>query len=103
MEIGGVDVPAGSQMFVGFGAEGKLVGHGGCNRFFGAYNLDGNRIEIGALGMTRMACPEGVMKIEARFQQALGNARKFARDGIELSLAGEAGEALVRFRQTDAD
>ena len=102
-EIGGVNVPDGSEIFVRFEADGRLVGHGGCNRFFGAYNLEGNRIEIGALGTTRMACQEGVMKSEARFQQALGNARKFERDGIELSLTGEAEESLVLFRQTDAD
>jgi len=51
-DIGGVEVPAESQMFVRFGGDGKVVGHGGCNRFFGTYNLTGNRIEIGALGAT---------------------------------------------------
>ncbi|MCH8112116.1 MAG: META domain-containing protein [Proteobacteria bacterium] len=102
-EIGNIEVPAGSQMFVGFGGEGKVVGHGGCNRFFGTYNLTGISIEIGALGTTRMACPEPVMEREVRFLQALEDARQLARDGINMSLTDDAGNPLVRLLQTDAD
>jgi len=101
--IGGIEVPDGSQMFVGFGAEGNLVGHGGCNRFFGTYELKGSRIEIGPLGATRMACPEAVMKLEARFQGALGTTRQFSRERIDLTLSDAAGVSLVRLRQADAD
>ena len=102
-EIGNIEVPAGSQMFVRFDDEGQVVGHGGCNRFFGTYNLTGNRIEIGALGATRMACPKPVMEHELRFLQALEDAGRLVRDGIDMSLTDGAGNPLVRLLQTDAD
>jgi putative lipoprotein len=102
-EIGGVEVPAGADMFVRFGGEGKLRGHGGCNGFFGTYKLTGDAIEIGKLGATRMACPAPIMDRETRFLEALANARRFARDGIDLSLIDDAGNTVVRLIQTDAD
>ena len=46
VEIGSVQVPAGAELFVRFGGEGKLEGHGGCNRFFGSYELAVDRVEI---------------------------------------------------------
>ncbi len=102
-EIGDIKVPADSEMFVRFGGEGKLEGHGGCNRFLGTYKLAGDGIEIGPLGVTRMGCPKPVMESEARFLQALGNARQFVRDRIELSLTDNAGNPVIRLIQTDAD
>jgi heat shock protein HslJ len=101
--IGGIEVPADPGMFVRFGGDGKLAGNGGCNRFFGTYKLAGERIEIGKLGATRMACPEPVMERETRFLQALANARRFVRDRIDLSLIDEAGTPVIRLIQTDAD
>ncbi|GEM_PF-5729733 len=58
-EIGGVDVTGEPEMFVRFGDENRLEGHGGCNRFFGSYALAGDRIDIGPIGATRMACLTG--------------------------------------------
>jgi putative lipoprotein len=102
-EIGGIEVPADATLFVRFGGEGKLQGHGGCNRFFGTYKLAGDGIKIGPLGATRMACAEPVMEREALFLRALGNARKFVRERIDLSLIDGAETPLVRLIQTDAD
>ncbi len=103
-KIGDIKVPAGSEMFVRFGGEGKLEGHSGCNRFFGTFKLAGDGIEIGPLGVTRMACSEpAVMEREVRFLEALQNARQFMRDRIDLSLTDNTGNPVVQFIQTDAD
>ena len=102
-EIGNIENPAGSEMFVRFGGESKIEGHGGCNRFFGTYKLVGDRIEIGPLGATRMACPEPIMEREARFLGALENATQFVRERIDLTLTDNAGNTVVRLLQTDAD
>jgi len=103
-KIGDIKVPAGSEMFVRFGGEGKLEGHSGCNRFFGTFKLAGDGIEIGPLGVTRMACSEpAVMEREVRFLEALQNARQFMRDRIDLSLTDNAGNPVVQLIQTDAD
>ncbi len=103
-KIGDIKVPAGSEMFVRFGGEGKLEGHSGCNRFFGTFKLAGDGIEIGPLGVTRMACSEpAVMEREVRFLEALQNARQFMRDRSDLSLTDNAGNPVVQLIQTDAD
>ena len=102
-EIGDIKVPAGSEMFVRFGSESKLEGHGGCNQFFGTYTLAGDGIEIGPLGATRMACSEPVMDIEIRFLKALESASRFMRDRIELWLTDTGGNPVVRLIQSDAD
>ncbi len=103
-KIGDIKVPAGSEMFVRFGGEGKLEGHSGCNRFIGTFKLAGDGIEIGPLGVTRMACSEpAVMEREVRFLEALQNARQFMRDRIDLSLTDNAGNPVVQLIQTDAD
>ena len=102
-ELDGIDVPSGSEIFVRFGGKNKIEGHGGCNRFLGAYKLAGSNIAIGPLATTRMACPEPIMEREARFLRALENSRQFMRNRIDLSLTDNAGMIIARLLQTDAD
>ena len=102
-EIGGAQVPPEPEIFVRFGSEGRLEGHGGCNRFFGSYRLSGDKIEFGPIGATRMACPEPVMDRENRFLRELGRAQRFARDRIDLLLTDDRGNVAIRLIQTDAD
>ena len=58
VQLGEHAVADAASLFVRFEAEGRVAGHGGCNRFFGAYQIADGRISIGPLGATRMACPE---------------------------------------------
>ncbi|MHA1530346.1 MAG: META domain-containing protein [Alphaproteobacteria bacterium] len=103
VEIGSVQIPADAGMFVRFAGGGKLEGHGGCNRFFGSYELAEDRIAIGPLGATRMACQQPIMEHEMRFLQALGNARRFARGRIDLVFTDEEGAPVAKLIQRDAD
>ena len=53
-----------------FSAADTLVsGRTNCNRFFGKYELKGQKLEFENLGMTRMACPE--MQYEDAFVKML--------------------------------
>jgi heat shock protein HslJ len=92
-----------ASLFVRFEAEGRVAGHGGCNRFFGSYQITDGRISIGPLGATRMACPEPDMNLETEFFQALEQARGFSRDGARLVFTDEQGNTGAIFRQTDWD
>jgi len=92
-----------ANVFVRFEAEGRVAGHGGCNRFFGSYQITDGQISFGPLGATRMACPEPVMNLETALFQALEQARDFSRDGIRLVFTDEQGNAAAVFRQTDRD
>lgn len=86
-------------------AEKRAIGMAGCNRFFGGYELDGNKLKFSQMGATRMACPD--MEIETAFFKMLENTDSceikdhmltFLQKGKVLavfkgeSLSGEAGK-----------
>lgn len=103
VQIGALTVEEGFEVFVQFGGEGQVSGHGGCNRFSGSWQTEGDTIRIGPLASTRMACPEPQMELEAALFGALDAARTYRRERIDLTLFGEDGSELVRLAQTDAD
>ncbi len=55
----------------------KLYGFSGVNRYFGSFKLDGNKIEISNLAMTKMAGPPEEMKAEQAYLDLLNKAVKF--------------------------
>jgi heat shock protein HslJ len=83
VEISGEAIADDAPLFVRFEAEGKMAGHGGCNRMFGSYTIDNVNLRIGPLGGTRMACLPAIMKREAAFMRALQNSCLFLRDGTK--------------------
>jgi heat shock protein HslJ len=99
------NLPAGqTKPFVRFDAKGRLAGYGGCNHFLGGYETHGERIKIGAIGMSMMACEPAISKPEARFVKALENARFFRRDGTTLTLFAARGKPPVLVLvETDRD
>ena len=59
--------------------DGRFSGRSGCNRYFAAVKpgeMPGD-LYVGPAGSTRMACPEPEMKVETRFLEQLGKAKKF--------------------------
>jgi len=89
------------EQFVGFKADGEIAGQGGCNRFFGTYEQDGERLTIGPLASTRMACPH--LKAEAAFMEALQSTRTAEATHLKLLLKNEAGETVLTLRRRDWD
>jgi heat shock protein HslJ len=75
----------------------RVIGHGGCNRFFGGYKVEGDRLRFSALGSTKMACPGDIGDLEDAFFNALGLARRFKLSGDVLEVFGET-DLLARFR-----
>jgi copper homeostasis protein (lipoprotein) len=78
-----------------FQAEGRLAGSDGCNRLFGSYSLEGEKIQFGRTGGTLMACTQTVRDRE--FVEALGKAVSWRVLGSHLELRGAEDELLVRF------
>ncbi|MFM8322209.1 MAG: META domain-containing protein [Chloroflexota bacterium] len=70
-------VETGVTVTAQFGPDGALNGFGGCNTFFGSYELTGDTIKIGPLGSTMMACEQG-MNQETLVMSALQMATKVA-------------------------
>jgi heat shock protein HslJ len=97
--------PAGGgkpDRFVQF-KEGTVAGHGGCNRFFGAYTQDGGAIKIGPLAATRMMCEPAVMDAERAWLQMLERARRIEASHAVLVLKDEAGAEIARLQRRDWD
>ena len=79
-----------------FSAADTLVsGRTNCNRFFGKYELKGQKLEFGNLGMTRMACPE--MQYEDAFVKMLDEVDGYEIKGAELKLYDDK-KLLAEFR-----
>jgi len=75
----------------------RIAGSGGCNRFMGGYELQsGDRLTLGKLAMTFMACPEG-METERDFTAALEQVRSWKILGEHLELYEGSGAFLARF------
>jgi heat shock protein HslJ len=74
----------------------RVAGFAGCNRMFGSYVLDGNKLKFAEIGGTKMAC-EGRMELEERFQIALTQVATWKIAGETLTLQGEDGKTLLTF------
>lgn len=103
IEIEGVAVKGASEIFLQFRDGDRVTGHGGCNRFFGSFKLDGDRIEFGPFGTTQMMCPQPVINREKLFLNTLERTATFIRDRIHLSLFNAAGNVVLKLIQTDPD
>jgi heat shock protein HslJ len=105
VEVGGTPVSplAGDQRpSITFDAVKKeAAGYGGCNNFFGGYELHGSSLKFGPVGATRMFCEGEAGEVELRFMQALEKTRSWEiRDGALLL---KDGEVLARFTLTRRD
>ena len=71
--------------------DGTFVGGSGCNRYFAAGKLGAmpGDVTVGAVGATRMACPEEQMAVESRFLKQLSAVRKFGFRVGQLALSYE--------------
>lgn len=73
-----------------------IIGVGACNNFFGGYQLDANGgFEVGAMGMTRMACPD--MELEDEFVRLLDEADGYEIQGDILTLK-RGDEPVAKFK-----
>jgi len=95
--IGEMQVDETTALYLQFDGDGSLSGHGGCNRFFGAYRLDASMLGIDPLGMTRMACPPSIMSIEMAFVEALQAAATVAHRDGRIAIRDADGHATARF------
>ncbi len=75
--------------------DGTLKGHGGCNRLFGRYLLDGDALSFEGVAASRMACPD-IDGLEFAFHNALEQTGSFRIDGNSLFLDTTSGAALAQ-------
>lgn len=90
-----------TEMFLQFDAEGQVSGHGGCNRFTGAYKLGADTLRLGPLAATRMACPEPAASFEISFLDALQSATTTSISANMLTMRNDRGHAILRMNSIE--
>jgi heat shock protein HslJ len=75
----------------------RVSGAGGCNRYFGGYEVTGaETLVIRGVGSTEMACePADIMTREQSYFSSLQAVRAYRREGDRLTLSGVAGPTIV--------
>ena len=96
-----VGVITGTTLTAEFGKDGTLSGSGGCNNYSGPYTVDGDKIKIGPLASTMMACtdPDGVMEQETQYLAALQMAQTYQLEGNVLELRRSDQSLVAIFHQ----
>ena len=100
-KIDATSVPNDSQAFIRFETGDRVLGHGGCNRFFGTYKVSDTEILFSSLNYTRMACSQQVMDRERALFEALEKARSIEQAGTELRILDADGSELALLIRTD--
>lgn len=91
--INGEALVDGSEITAAFG-EGQMTGSAGVNRYFTAYEIDGEKLVVGPAGSTMMMGPEDLMAQEMAFHAALGSVESFNGDGDTLEIVYAGGSLL---------
>ena len=92
-----MDVLPGNEIVAEF-KDGQIKGNAGCNNYFAPYEVDSNRLTIGTIGATMMACPgEGVMEQEQQYLEVLASAASYQIAGGKLQIANADGETVLTF------
>ena len=77
----------------------RVSGSGGCNRVTGGFELDGQKLKLGPMAGTMMACPAG-MEQEQQFLQSLGKVERHRISGSHLEMLDASGTMIARFEAT---
>jgi len=91
----------GTEISLAFGADGKVSGSAGCNNYSAKYEMSGLSLEIGQVTSSKTMCtqPDGLMRQEAAFLNALGKIASFRLDGEKLNLLDQNGAILLSLQQ----
>jgi len=100
VELEGQPAPLGADaraISISFAAQ-RASGFSGCNRFTGAYTLEGNRLGFGNLAVTRMACAQG-MQTEDAVLDALGRVALASLEDGRLRMSDGDSTLLMIFQR----
>jgi len=91
----------GTEITLAFPADDpSAYGSGGCNRYFGDYEVEDDTISFGSIGSTKMFCfGDGVMQQESRYFNALQSADSFKTTGSRLRISYGEGQGVLVFKR----
>jgi heat shock protein HslJ len=94
--------PRGGDQTVQF--DGSTVsGNSGCNRFSGTYVQDGDKLAVGELAVTKMACAPERMEKERQWISMLNRTSEIDVSHLVLILKDGRGAILSRLARRDFD
>lgn len=93
----------GDDRFVQFGADGKVSGHAGCNRFFTSYRQNGTKLKFAGIATTRKLCSATAMKQEREWVGLLKRVRAIEMTHLKLVLYGSKRTRLATLKRRDFD
>ena len=97
-QVNGLGTEGGmKQPFINFAADGKVNGNASVNSFFGAYELRGDTLKMGNLGMTRMMGPS--MDVEDAIVKVLGEAVTISVKKDVATVMDKEGNAVMKLRK----
>jgi len=83
---------------------GKATGSSGCNQFSADYSLDGQKITIGTIGISRRLCVDPmIMAQEQRFLEFISAAQRLSLDDQQLTIQVSDSRALLFVAQEAAE
>lgn len=77
-------------------ANSNATGSGGCNRLFGRYALENDKLKFDGLGGTKMFC-DGRMELEQKFHNALLSALRWRITGDTLEMFDDRNAVVATF------
>lgn len=94
----GQAVAASPEVTAVFTDDAQVAGSAGCNRYFGSAAVDGDKLTVGALGSTMMACePASVMEQEATYLKTLETAARWEATADRLTVRDASGSVLLTY------
>lgn len=98
--IDGEPIADHSTVTITFSEDNRVTGNATCNRYAGEVTVEGDRIRLGPMIATRMACLDDRLNAqELRFLDLLGSVEGIAlTNGSTLVLTAETGEAITATR-----
>ena len=78
---------------------GRVHGFSGCNQFTGQYTVDRDKLTIGLLAGTMMACPEPAMSLDNAFRKAFAGTLQAGISGNRLTLTPAGGGKPLQFER----
>lgn len=91
--MGKSTVGAETAPFIQFEDDGKMYGNASVNRFFGNYQLKGNKLKFSNLGMTLMLGAS--MDIEDAVKQAIDRSNTIKADDFKAYIFGEKNDTVM--------
>jgi heat shock protein HslJ len=81
-------------------SDGIVSGNAGCNDYTGSYTVDGDKLTIGPLAVTRKSCGPAETAVETVFLAAMGNVATYTVSGSSLELKTADAKVGLAFAAT---